>query len=218
MFTGLIEEVGELEALHLAGDSGTLTIACRKVLEGTRIGDSIAVDGICLTATHLGASYFTADVTRETVTRSNLKDLPLHAPVNLERAMRADGRFGGHIVTGHIDGTGTICSLEKEGNGVRVHVEAPEKLMRQIAEKGSVAIDGISLTVAAVTDHDFSVAVIPHTGAVTTLLTRKPGDVVNLETDVLAKYVARLLHFAPKEKEENSTEQLTMQDLIRLGF
>lgn len=193
MFTGIIEEVGVIRAMSMAGHSGEISIRARTVLEGTRIGDSIAVNGICLTVTSLRPDGFTADVMPETVSRSSLKSAGAGDPVNLERAMAADGRFGGHIVSGHIDGTGRIREMKRDENAVWVSIEADPQILRYIVEKGSVTIDGISLTVAAVTDRDFSVSIIPHTGAETTLLGRQAGDTVNLETDIIAKYTEKLL-------------------------
>jgi riboflavin synthase len=193
MFTGIIEEKGKLLNKHLQGSSSFIKIGASKVLEGTRIGDSIAVNGVCLTVTAMDDSSFTADVMPETLRRTNLGDLYSMAEVNLERAMAADGRFGGHIVSGHIDGTGTIVSLVHEGNAVVVTIEAKPEILDLIIEKGSICIDGISLTVVAVTKDSFSVSVIPHTGSETTLLDKKRGDKVNLENDVIAKYVQKLL-------------------------
>ena len=192
MFTGIVEELGQVKALSLRGNSGTLTVKAKKVLEGTKIGDSIAVNGVCLTVTNMKNNEFSADVMAETVRRSSLGALQDGSYVNLERAMAADGRFGGHIVSGHIDGTGTIASQKREDNAVWVKIKTPAPLLRYIVEKGSIAIDGVSLTVAAVTDTDFSVSIIPHTGAQTILLGKKPGDPVNLECDVIGKYVEKL--------------------------
>lgn len=189
MFTGIVEEQGIVRQVG----GGTLAIRARRVLEGTRPGDSIAVNGVCLTVTALIGGGFSADVMPETLRRSNLGGLAAGDPVNLERAMAADGRFGGHIVSGHIDGTGRIASMRREQNAVWVTVAADPEICRRIVEKGSIAIDGISLTVAAVTAETFSVSIIPHTGAQTTLLGRRPGDVVNLENDIIGKYVERLL-------------------------
>lgn len=193
MFTGIIEETGRVRSLSLAGSSGRISIEAAKVLEGTRVGDSIGVNGVCLTVVSLDKGGFTADVMAETVRRSNLGQLRGGDMVNLERAMAADGRFGGHLVSGHIDGTGTIKSFRKEENAVWITVEAEGRILRLIVEKGSVCIDGVSLTVAAVSGGDFSVSVIPHTGEETTLLKKKAGDKVNLENDVVGKYVERLL-------------------------
>ena len=193
MFTGIIEEIGKIKRISLSGKSGSLEIAANVVLEGTKIGDSIAVNGVCLTVTSLSEASFTADVMAETLRRSSLGSLTAGSSVNLERAMSAQGRFGGHIVSGHIDGTGKISKMKKEENAVWVFIEAKAEILSLIVEKGSIAIDGISLTVVSVTDSEFSVSVIPHTSKETTLLSKKAGDFVNLENDILAKYVQKLL-------------------------
>lgn len=193
MFTGIVEEMGRIRSVSLTGGSGKIGIEAAKVLEGTRIGDSIAVNGVCLTVVSLERDGFTADVMAETLRRCDLGQLHRGDRVNLERAMAADGRFGGHMVSGHIDGTGTIKSYRKEENAVWINVEADPDILRLIVEKGSVCIDGVSLTVAAVSDRDFQVSVIPHTGEETTLLKKRPGDKVNLENDIVGKYVERLL-------------------------
>lgn len=208
MFTGIIEELGTIRRLALAGSSGSISIGARKVLNGTKIGDSIAVNGICLTVTSLDAGGFTADVMAETIRRSNLGAARPGEKVNLERAMAADGRFGGHLVSGHIDGTGRIVSYRQEENAVWVSIEAEPAILRLIVEKGSVCIDGISLTVASVSFTSFQVSVIPHTGEETTLLKKKPGDLVNLENDIIGKYVEKLLGsgFVSSEKKKNSGE------------
>ena len=192
MFTGIIEEVGTVQQIRMGAASCVLTVAAEKILTDVHIGDSIAVNGTCLTVCEFHAKQFSADVMPETMRRTNLGKLSPGSRVNLERAMPANGRFGGHIVSGHIDGTGTVKSLKREDNAVWVTVAADSTLLRYIVEKGSIAIDGISLTVAKVTAQDFAVSVIPHTGAETTLLTRKPGDTVNLECDIIAKYVEKL--------------------------
>lgn len=215
MFTGIVEELGKVKKLSVQGSSGKISIEAKKVLEGTRIGDSIAVNGVCLTVVSMTADGFTADVMAETVRRSNLGKLDAKDQVNLERAMAADGRFGGHIVSGHIDGTGTIVSMRKEENAVWVEIEAGDPIMKYIIEKGSICIDGISLTIAKVEEHSFFVSVIPHTGKETTLLGKKNGDEVNLENDIVGKYVGRLLSFQGEEKKESS---LTMEMLREYGF
>ncbi len=193
MFTGIVEELGQVKALSLHGNSGTLTIKAKKVLEGTKIGDSIAVNGVCLTVTSMKNNEFSADVMAETVRRSSLGSLQNGSYVNLERAMAADGRFGGHIVSGHIDGTGWIEFMKREENAVWVTIACGEKILDLIVEKGSICIDGISLTVASVTDRNFSVSVIPHTGEETTLLKKKAGDPVNLENDIVGKYIRKFV-------------------------
>ena len=192
MFTGIIEEIGTVRRIEHGAKGARLTIQAKTVLEDTRIGDSIATNGVCLTVVSMTGDSFSADVMAESLRRSSLGTLQGGSPVNLERAMAANGRFGGHIVSGHIDGTGTIVSQKREDNAVWVKIKTPAPLLRYIVEKGSIAIDGVSLTVAAVTDTDFSVSIIPHTGAQTILLGKKPGDPVNLECDVIGKYVEKL--------------------------
>ena len=192
MFTGIIEEIGTVRRIEHGAKGARLTIQANTVLEDTRIGDSIATNGVCLTVVSMTGDSFSADVMAESLRRSSLGTLQGGSPVNLERAMAANGRFGGHIVSGHIDGTGTIVSQKREDNAVWVKIKTPAPLLRYIVEKGSIAIDGVSLTVAAVTDTDFSVSIIPHTGAQTILLDKKPGDPVNLECDVIGKYVEKL--------------------------
>lgn len=192
MFTGIIEEIGTVRRIEHGAKGARLTIQAKTVLEDTKIGDSIATNGVCLTVVSMTSDSFSADVMAESLRRSSLGTLQGGSPVNLERAMAANGRFGGHIVSGHIDGTGTIASQKREDNAVWVKVKTPAPLLRYIVEKGSIAIDGVSLTVAAVTDTDFSVSIIPHTGAQTILLGKKPGDPVNLECDVIGKYVEKL--------------------------
>ena len=193
MFTGIVEEVGRVQAIRREPANAVLTIAASKVLEDVHLGDSIAVCGVCLTVTSFTSSAFTADVMHETLNRSSLGALKPGSPVNLERAMPANGRFGGHIVSGHIDGTGRITRIRPDGNAVWYTISATPSLLRYIVEKGSIAIDGISLTVAQVTGRDFSVSIIPHTQGQTTLSTRRVGDTVNLETDCIGKYVEKLL-------------------------
>lgn len=217
MFTGIIEELGEMISIDRQGTSGAIRIRAKKVLEGTKIGDSIAVNGICLTVVNMQDGQFTADVMAETIRRSSLSQAKAGDAVNLERAMAADGRFGGHIVSGHIDGTGTIRSYRREENAVWVTIETKPEILRLIVEKGSICIDGISLTVAAVMDDAFAVSIIPHTGTQTTLLTHEPGAIVNLENDVVGKYVERLLNGADV-KSENHTSGITMEFLEEYGF
>lgn len=225
IFTGIVEETGKIESVANGNKSAIITIIADKVLKGTKIGDSIAVNGVCLTVTSISGNKFTADVMAETIRRSSLGTLKHGSKVNLERAMAADGRFGGHIASGHIDGTGVIRSLEREDNAVWVEIETPDKLLKYIVEKGSIAIDGISLTVAKLTDDSFSVSVIPHTGEETTLLAKKPGDIVNLENDIVGKYVERLMNFNTSQKSpfDNKTatstkSNITMDFLTENGF
>ncbi len=212
MFTGIIEETGSVARVLQGGTSGEIKINASCVLEGTKLGDSIAVNGVCLTVTGLYDDGFTADVMPETLRRSNLGMLRSGDKVNLERAMAADGRFGGHIVSGHIDGTGDIVSLRNEGNAVWIRVRAKEEILELIVEKGSITIDGISLTVAALGTDYFEVSIIPHTGQQTTLLKKKPGDKVNLENDIIGKYVRRLMGKDPGKSG------ITMDFLAEHGF
>ena len=220
MFTGIVEEMGSIRSIAKGSKSAVLTIAADKVLEGSKIGDSIAVNGVCLTVTTMTAGQFTADVMAETLRRSSLGTLSRGSKVNLERAMAADGRFGGHIVSGHIDGTGTVLSLKPEDNAVWVEIETPMEILKYIVEKGSITIDGISLTVASLSEKSFAVSIIPHTGAETTLLSKKPRDIVNLENDIIGKYVDRLLHFGSVEQvtEEKKSSGITMDFLAKHGF
>lgn len=214
MFTGIIEELGVVKGLAVRGPSGQITIQAKKVLEGTRTGDSIAVNGICLTVVSMDQDSFTADVMAETFRRSSLGDCQPGSLVNLERAMAADGRFGGHIVSGHIDGTGVIREYRTEANAVWVRIKAAPEILGLVVEKGSISIDGISLTVAAVSGTDFQVSVIPHTGQETTLLRKRPGDRVNLENDLVGKYVEKLLGAGTRK----SGSRITMEFLEENGF
>ena len=193
-----------------------LAVRASTVLGGTKLGDSIAVNGVCLTVVRLTADGFEGDVMPETMRRTNLGALRPKSRVNLERAMAADGRFGGHIVAGHVDGTGTITDLSPEGNAVWVTVSAAPSLLRYIVEKGSITIDGISLTVAYVDNTCFRVSIIPHTGQETTLLTRKPGYVVNLECDIVGKYIEKLMQPAPAD--EAPSGGITVDFLAGNGF
>ncbi len=216
MFTGIVEEVGTIRSVVSGGSSGEIAINARTVLENTKIGDSIAVNGVCLTVTKMTDGGFTADVMPETLRRSNLGRLHIGDSVNLERAMAADGRFGGHIVSGHIDGVGTVAEMKRESNAVWVKISAASEILRLIVEKGSIAIDGISLTVAEVTNRDFSVSIIPHTGNETTLLKKQIGNRVNLENDIVGKYVEKLLQ--PKSVPSKTESKITMEFLREHGF
>lgn len=215
MFTGIIEELGTVERVTRGRVSAILAIRAEAILSDLKIGDSVAVNGVCLTATSLTGHGFTADVMHETLDRSSLAGLGPGSPVNLERAMAADGRFGGHIVAGHVDGVGTIAAIERDDNAIWFTITAPEQVLRYVVEKGSITIDGVSLTVAAVEDDRFSVSLIPHTAAITLLGRKGPGDVVNLETDILAKYVEKLLRPAPDPAQGGG---LTLDFLAQNGF
>ena len=196
MFTGIIEEVGTIRAVRRGARSVVLTIGASRILDGVKLGDSIAVNGVCLTVTSFTASEFTADVMRETISRSALGNVNPGAEVNLERAMPADGRFGGHIVAGHIDGTGVIRAIQRDDNAILFSIRATPEILRYIVEKGSVAIDGISLTVTRVSDADFGVSIIPHTAGNTTLGKRKIGDTVNIENDCVGKYIEKFMNLS----------------------
>ena len=215
MFTGIVEEIGVIRSVRRGAHSSVLSIGAAQVLSDLKIGDSVAVNGVCLTATGKDSGGFTADVMHETLNRSSLGALAPGSRVNLERAMAADGRFGGHIVSGHIDGTGRITALRQDDNAVWYTVVAGPELLRYIVEKGSITIDGISLTVAAVTEADFSVSIIPHTASVTILGDKRPGDVVNLETDIIGKYVEKLLR--PRE-EPSRSGGISLEFLASNGF
>ncbi len=193
MFTGIIEEMGAVKTLQRSGGAARLTVAARKVLDGTALGDSICVNGVCLTVVATGASEFSADVAVETLNVTNLGELAVGAKVNLERALQLSARIGGHLVSGHVDAVGRIREKREEGNGWRIFFAAPDAVLRQLIKKGSIAIDGISLTIADVDRSGFSVAMIPHTAKLTTLGFKNAGDSVNLETDIIGKYVERLL-------------------------
>ena len=222
MFTGLVEEIGKVVKVNMGSSSGTIEIQAEKVLVGSKIGDSIAVNGVCLTVTHINRNVFSADVMAETFRRSSLGSLTSGSYVNLERAMSADGRFGGHIVSGHIDGTGNVMSIEAEENAIWYTISASSDLLKYIVEKGSVALDGISLTVAYVDNECFKVSIIPHTKAETILQYKKRGDIINIECDVIGKYVEKLLGY--KDSLENTNglankkSNITMEFLAEHGF
>lgn len=228
MFTGIIEEVGMVTGIHRKANSASIEIRAERVVSDVKTGDSIAVNGICLTVTSHTAHSFTADMMHETMRRSAMKYIRNGSPVNLERAMMAGDRFGGHIVSGHIDGTGIIKKIQKDEIATWYTIGAEERLLRYIIEKGSIAIDGISLTVASVQPDSFCVSVIPHTAANTTLPGKKTGDVVNLENDCIGKYVEHFLHTGGTENTagskasqsggENPIGTLSREFLYQNGF
>ena len=207
MFTGIIEELGTLKSLN----GGRIEITCAKILEDIKIGDSISTNGICLTVTDFAENFFAADVMPETLRRTSLEELNIGGAVNLERAMKIGDRFGGHIVSGHIDGTGKISNIRTDGNAIFINISAENFLLKQIASKGSVALDGISLTVVDADTENFSVSMIPHTRAVTNFKFKRVGSIVNIETDILAKYVDRLINF-------KTAPALTKDFLLENGF
>ena len=215
MFTGIVEEIGTVNGIRRGRHSAVLDIRAQTVLTDLKIGDSIAVNGVCLTVTAFDRTGFQADVMHETLNRSALRKLCSGSHVNLERAMPANGRFGGHIVAGHVDGVGTVAEVKRDDTAVWYTIEASPEILHYIVEKGSVAIDGISLTVARVASGSFSISAIPHTVRMTVLAERREGDLVNLENDVIGKYVERL--FQPA-KEPARTRPITKEFLAEYGF
>lgn len=223
MFTGIVEEIGTVVSVTQGAKAAKLALRGNLIFEDMHIGDSIAVNGVCLTVTEKTSNTFIVDVMPETLRRSSLGKLSKGSKVNMERAMAANGRFGGHIVSGHIDGTGEIESFIREDNAVWVTVKASPKLLKYIIEKGSIAIDGISLTVAYVDDRCFKVSLIPHTASNTTLLAKKAGDIVNLENDIVGKYIDKLLHFEASGVEadgagEKASGGISVDFLAENGF
>jgi len=201
MFTGIIEELGRVASIEFDGDNARIVIAANVVTDGTKNGDSISVNGVCLTALDVKEDSFSADVSRETLDRSTLGSLTTDSPVNLERAVTPETRLGGHIVQGHVDGRGTFISATQDGDFWTVRIGFPPEFARYLVYKGSVAVEGISLTVASLDDEHFDIAVIPKTWEFTNLSSLKPGDAVNLEADVIAKYVERMLAFKQAETQ-----------------
>ena len=227
MFTGIIEETGTIQSIIRTGEKTRFTIQAEKVLRDTRTGDSIAVNGICLTAVDLTGKTFSADVMPETLRRSSLAMIREQSTVNLERALRLSDRLGGHLVSGHIDGTGTILSRTPEHNAILFKIQAAPGLLKYIVGKGSVAIDGVSLTVAAVSNTDFSVSIIPHSAQNTIIGHYRPGDTVNIECDVIGKYVEKLLGLAEipggpdassQDQNAQPTSRLSLEFLRENGF
>lgn len=212
MFTGIIEEIGKVTQIQKGTHSAILQIQAKIVLEQLKIGDSVAVNGVCLTVTSISSHSFTADVMHETLNRSALSGLTCGSSVNLERAMPANGRFDGHIVAGHVDGIGKVMQIRRDDNAVWFTIQANSSIMHYIVEKGSIAIDGISLTVASLSADFFCVSVIPHTAKVTTLGMRKIGDTVNLENDIIGKYVEKfLMPTAPTSQKNTFTREWLLQ-------
>jgi riboflavin synthase len=214
MFTGIVETTGKVTRIDRLSESVRLSIAAGRVSEDVALGDSIAVNGVCLTVVSIDAPELVFDAVYETLRRTTLGSLAVGDVVNLERAMVANGRFGGHIVQGHVDGVGRIASMRPVGNAWQVHVDVDSNLMRYIVEKGSICIDGISLTVADAGRSSFSVSVIPHTWENTTLSTRRAGDALNIECDIIGKYVERLMGFSTSA----NAAPVSMDMLVRTGF
>ena len=218
MFTGIIEEIGKISRIERQRVSSRLTVEAKEILSDLKLGDSVAVNGVCLTAAEIGSSGFTADVMHETLERSSLGALRPGSQVNLERAMAAYGRFGGHIVSGHIDATGTIRRTWQDGNAVWYTIAAGPEVMRYVVEKGSIAVDGVSLTVAKREPDSFSISMIPHTAEKTILSQKGAGSVVNLETDIIGKYVEQLLREPAANTESADSGGITEEFLLRNGF
>ncbi len=211
MFTGIVEETGTIAAIERKGDFAVLKIKCSKVLEGTQTGDSIAVNGTCLTVTSMSTGVFSADISYETLKKSTFADASAGTAVNLERALTLSTRLGGHLVSGHVDGVGTIEKLDKKSGAYILTVRYPADMDRYIAEKGSVCVDGISLTVARASGLTFEVAVIPHTYENTALNGKRHGAKVNLEADMMARYLEKLL----KTSEKTDKFMENLNDLLQ---
>lgn len=211
MFTGIVEEIGEILNFHHQNDGAVVEISCKKVIENLNLGDSVCVSGVCLTATELTGRGFKADISGETLKRSWFSSLTRGTSVNLERSLMAGGRLGGHIVNGHVDCTGSVFEIPPSNSAGNWVFSLPEQISRYVVEKGSIAIDGISLTVANIWKDRFSVAIIPTTVSETSLITKRVGNTVNLEVDILAKYVEKLL----ENKGENSTGQESSESLAK---
>ena len=218
MFTGIIEELGRVRALERRGEGVRMRVEARTVAEGTREGDSISVNGVCLTALEVSTDGFSADGSRETLQRSTLGRLRAGSVVNLERAVTPQTRLGGHIVQGHVDARGRFISAEDHGGSWTVRIGFPQEIARYLVFKGSVAVEGISLTVAALADDYFEIAVIPKTWAVTNLSHLRPGDEVNLEADIIAKYVERILSVGKSDEGSRPAAPLTLERLSELGY
>jgi len=214
MFTGIIEELGYVASSNTKGQQRRITISSSRLVRELKQGDSISVSGVCLTAVDISKTSFTCDLAEETWLRTSFSRLKPNALVNLELPMRANGRFDGHVVQGHVDGVGTVMSFEqvRDGNDYVLQLNVPSELTRYIVAKGSLAIEGISLTVAAMDGTNVRVAIIPHTAEVTNLRSLKPGDPVNLEVDVIAKYVEKMIGV------EKTKSQITVEKLVRAGF
>jgi riboflavin synthase len=215
MFTGIIEEIGTLQGIHKGAASSVFTICGHHIFDGIQLGDSISVNGVCLTAKSVSKNAFTADVMHETLKRSSLGFLKAGSHVNLERALPVNGRFGGHIVLGHVDGTGEILNISRDDNAIWYSIKTSSHVMKYIVEKGSIAIDGISLTVAKVFPELFRVSIIPHTLSSTTLVEKSVGDKVNLENDILGKYAEKLLNFGQENQPQSN---ITSEFLSKYGY
>jgi riboflavin synthase len=217
MFTGIVEEIGKVRRIVYGSSSIKLSIQCNKVMEDAKLGDSIAVNGICLTVADKKSDEFTADVMPETMRKTGLGELKVGYPVNLERALRLNDRLGGHIVSGHIDGTGVVIDITREDNAIWLTIEADASVLKYIVMKGSVALDGTSLTVAYVDEKCFKVSLIPHTAGITTLGAKEVGSSVNIECDMLGKYVEKLI-LNNTSTVNNKPKGISLDFLIKNGF
>lgn len=220
MFTGLIEEVGEINSISKSTKSAQISIYASHILNDVKTGDSIAVNGVCLTVTDFSRNKFSVDAMPETLRRSNLGNLKKGSKVNLERAMCAGGRLGGHIVSGHIDETGKVKSIEKEDIATWITIEASSNVLKYVVLKGSITLDGVSLTVADVGQNYFKVSIIPHTKEETTLLEKNVGDEINIECDIIAKYLEKLFKFEDKSEDKSETNKSSISEsmLREAGF
>ena len=213
MFTGIIEEMGKVVSISHHAKSSKITISAKKIFHDLALGDSVSTNGVCLTVSSLTNSQFRADIMSESLKRSNLGSLRVGNLVNLERAMPMNGRFGGHVVSGHIDGEGKITKIKKEANATWYTIEAQNNIMDYVVEKGSIAIDGISLTIASLTPSSFKVSMIPHTISNTIFKDKKIGDKVNLESDIFAKYIEKFIF-----NDNSKNERMTKTKLTQFGF
>ncbi|GMT45582.1 MAG: riboflavin synthase subunit alpha [bacterium] len=216
MFTGLIEETGEVRAIRKGEVSFQITIAASKIMEELRLGDSVCTSGACLTVVNLTKDSFTVDIMAETVKHTNFKDMKTGNRVNLERAMRLSDRVAGHLVAGHVDGVGEITRIQKDGIATLMTIKTPKNLAAQMVDKGSVAVDGISLTITKTGSDNFQVSIIPHTARETTLLTKKTGEKVNIETDMIGKYVRNFL--TQSQESQNAKREIDTRFLSENGF
>lgn len=214
MFTGIIEEIGVVNNIARGSRSCRINISCMRVIEDVAIGDSIAVNGVCLTVAAIGNNLITADIMPETFEHTTLKALHNGSRVNLERALRLQDRLGGHLVQGHVDGTGDIAAREELDTAIILKIQVPQEINKYIVKKGSIAIDGVSLTVVEVIDNQFSVSLIPHTAGLTTLAEKKTGDAVNLETDIIGRYIEKLFNTDARRSES----KVSMSLLVGNGF
>ncbi len=218
MFTGLIEEVGYISAIRAGQNSYQFSIKAKVVLEDVKIGDSICTNGACLTVTKISSQGFTVDVMSETVEKTNFSELKIGSKVNLERALRLSDRLGGHLVSGHIDGIGRIKAIDKDDIAWRIHISANPSVLHQMLDKGSISIDGISLTIIKVEQDSFEVSIIPHTAKETTLLGKNINDTVNLETDMIGKYVQKFITPSTSQTDNQPKKSVDMDFLAKNGF